>query len=361
MAVFSHPEFDAHEHVAFRLDRASGLKAIIAVHSTRLGHALGGCRMWPYASEAEALTDVLRLSRGMTYKAAMAGIPQGGGKSVIIGDPRHEKTPALIRAMGRFVDSFGGSYIVAEDSGTSVADMRLMATETRYVAGLADEKAVAAGRSGDPSPATAMGVFIGIQAAVKAKLGRDDLNGLRVAIQGVGNVGGRLAKHLADAGARLWVTDLHQPAVERCVRELGAEATPMEAVHALDVDVFAPCALGAVLNDRTIAEIKAKIVAGAANNQLAQPRHDHMLLERAILYAPDYVINAGGIIEIYYEGPDYDQAKVAAHLRRIGATLTRIFEHSRREHRPTGEIADLMAEAVLSSAKIPSADNEARK
>ena len=353
MSVFSHPEFDAHERVAFRHDRASGMKAIIAVHSTRLGRALGGCRMWPYASDADALTDVLRLSRGMTYKAAMAGLPQGGGKSVIIGDPRHQKTAALMRAMGRFVESFGGSYIVAEDSGTSVEDMRVIGTETQHVAGFADEKSLAVGRTGDPSPATAMGVFIGIQAAVKAKLGRDDLKGLRVAVQGVGNVGGRLAKHLADAGASLWVTDLHQPAVDRCVREIGAEAVPMEGVHALDVDVFAPCALGAGLNDRTIAQIKAKIVAGAANNQLEKPRHDHALLDRGILYAPDYVINAGGIIEIYYEGPDYDEAKVHAHLRRIGTTLTAIFEHSAREHRPTGEVADRMAEAVLSSASAP--------
>ncbi len=353
MSVFSHPEFDSHEHVAFRLDRASGLKAIIAVHNIRLGHALGGCRMWPYASDAEALTDVLRLSRGMTYKAALAGVPQGGGKSVIIGDPRHEKTPALIRAMGRFVDSFGGTYVVAEDSGTSVADMRLMASETRHVGGFVDEQSAASGRTGDPSPATAMGVFIGIQAAVKAKLGRDDLKGVRVAIQGVGNVGGRLAKHLSDAGARLWVTDMHQPAVQRCAEEVGAQVVPHDSVHALEVDVFAPCALGAVLNDRTIAEIKATIVAGAANNQLAHPRHDYALLERGILYAPDYVINAGGIIEIYYEGPDYDEAKVAAHLQRIGTTLTAIFEHSRREHRPTGEIADRMAEAVFAAPAAP--------
>ncbi|HZR35553.1 MAG TPA: Glu/Leu/Phe/Val dehydrogenase dimerization domain-containing protein [Nevskia sp.] len=347
MSVFSHPEFDAHEQVAFRYDRASGLKAIIAVHSTRLGKGLGGCRMWPYASDAEALTDVLRLSRGMTYKAALAGLPQGGGKSVIIGDPRHDKTPALIQAMGRFVDSLGGQYVVAEDSGTSVADIRLMATETRHVGGLADEKSVAAGRTGDPSPATAMGTFIGIKAAVKAKFGRDDLKGLKVAIQGVGNVGGRLAQHLHAAGAKLWVTDLHQPAVERCVRELGAAAVPMEAVHSLDVDVYAPCALGAILNDRTIPEIRAKVIAGAANNQLAKPKHDHALLERGILYAPDYVINAGGIIDIFYEGPNYDEATVHAHLERIGHTLSQIFEYSAREKRPTGEIADRMAEAIF--------------
>ena len=347
MSVFSHPEFDAHEQVSFRDDSVSGLRAIIAVHNTRLGRALGGCRMWPYASDAEALTDVLRLSRGMTYKAALAGLPQGGGKSVIIGDPRHDKTPALIKAMGRFVDGFGGSYVVAEDSGTSVADMRLMAGETRHVGGLADEKSVAAGRTGDPSPATAMGVFIGIQAAVRAALGRDELKGLKVAVQGVGNVGFRLAKHLHEAGARLWVTDLHAQAVERCVREFGAQAVTMDSVHELDVDVYAPCALGAVLSDRTIPQIKAKVVAGAANNQLAQPKHDHALLERGILYAPDYVINAGGIIDIHYEGPAYDADIVQAHLKRIGTTLGQIFEHSKKEKRPTGEIADRMAEAIF--------------
>jgi leucine dehydrogenase len=347
MSVFSHPEFDAHEQVAFRFDRASGLKAIIAVHSTRLGKGLGGCRMWPYASDTEALTDVLRLSRGMTYKAALAGLPQGGGKSVIIGDPRHDKTPALIQAMGRFVESLGGQYIVAEDSGTSVADIRMMAGETRYVGGLADEKSVAAGRTGDPSPATAMGTFIGIKAAVKARLGRDDLQGLKVAIQGVGNVGGRLARHLHQAGAKLWVTDLHQPAVDRCVQELGAVAVPMDAVHGLDVDVYSPCALGAILNDKTIPAIKAKIIAGAANNQLAKPKHDHALVERGILYAPDYVINAGGIIDIFYEGPNYDEATVHTHLERIGHTLGQIFRHSANENRPTGEIADRMAEAIF--------------
>ena len=347
MSVFSHPEFDSHEQVAYRFDRGSGLKAIIAVHNTRLGKGLGGCRMWPYASDEEALTDVLRLSRGMTYKAALAGLPQGGGKSVIIGDPRHDKTPALIQAMGRFVDSLGGSYVVAEDSGTSVADMRLMAGETAHVGGLADDRSVAAGRTGDPSPATALGVFIGIQAAVRAKLGRDDLKGLKVAVQGVGNVGGRLARHLSEAGAKLWVTDLHLPAVERCVREFGAQGVPMDVVHTLDVDVFAPCAMGAVLNDRSIPELKAGIVAGAANNQLARPKHDHALLERGILYAPDYVINAGGIIDIFYEGPNYDEATVNAHLQRIGHTLGQIFEHSAKQKRPTGEIADRMAEAIF--------------
>lgn len=344
MPVFSHPEFDGHEFVAHHHDPKSGLRAIIAVHNTRLGKALGGCRMWAYASENEALTDVLRLSRGMTYKAALADLPQGGGKSVILGDPRREKTEAKMRAMGRFVNTLNGQYVIAEDSGTNVADIRLMAQETAHIGGLADEKSVAEGRSGDPSPATALGVFIGIQACVRWKLNRSDLKGLRVAIQGAGNVGYRVAQYLHQAGARLWVTDLHAPAVERSVKELGATAVPMDAVFGLDVDVFAPCALGAILGDRTIPQLKAGIVAGAANNQLAEPQHDRALLDRGILYAPDYVINAGGIIDIFYEGPGYTEAKVKAHLERIGATLETVFDRAKQEKRPTGEIANRMAE-----------------
>jgi leucine dehydrogenase len=347
MQLFSHPEFDRHETVSFCFDADSGLRAIIAVHNTRLGKALGGCRMWPYASEADALTDALRLSRGMTYKAALAGLPQGGGKSVIIGDPRREKTPALMHAMGRAVDRLNGAYVIAEDSGTSVADMRLIAEVTPHVGGLADERSMAAGRSGDPSPATAKGVFIGIQAAVRHVWQRADLRGLRVAVQGVGNVGYRLCRHLSGAGAQLWVTDLHVPAVERCVRDFGAIAVDMDRIAALDVDVFAPCALGAILDDASIPSIRAKIVAGAANNQLARPGHDRVLMDRGILYAPDYCINAGGIIDIFYEGPDYDAAKVDAHLARIGDTLTQIFARSAAEGRPTGEIADRMAEERL--------------
>lgn len=344
MPVFTHPEFDGHELVTWASDPASGLRAIVAVHNTRLGKGLGGCRMWPYASEHEALTDVLRLSRGMTYKAAMAGLPQGGGKSVIIGDPRRDKTPALMRAMGRAVDALGGRYVVAEDSGTSVADMRLMAEVTAHVGGLADARATAAGRTGDPSPATAYGTFVGIKAGVRERLGREDLKGLRVAIQGVGNVGYRLAKHLHEAGATLWVTDLHAPAVERCVKEFAATAVAMDSIFAIEADVFAPCALGAILNDRTIPVLRAPVVAGAANNQLAEPRHGRMLMDKGVLYAPDYVINAGGIIDIHYEGPGYDEAAVKAHLDRIGATLTDIFARAKAERLPTGEVADRMAE-----------------
>jgi leucine dehydrogenase len=344
MPVLTHPEFDNHELVAYHFDPASGLRAIIAVHSTALGKGLGGCRMWPYADEDEALTDVLRLSRGMTYKAAMAGLPQGGGKSVILGDPRRDKTPAMMRAMGRFVDTLGGNYVVAEDSGTSVPDIKLMAEETRHVGGLTDANAQAQGRTGDPSPSTAYGTFVGLRAAVKWKLGRSGLEGLKVAIQGVGNVGYRLARHLHDAGAQLWVTDIHAPAVQRCVDEFGAIAVDMERIFALDVDVFAPCALGAIVNDRTLPQLKAGIVAGAANNQLAAPRHGQALMARGILYAPDYVINAGGIIEIYYEGPDYDARKVREHLDEIGGTLITVFERAKQESKPTGEIADRMAE-----------------
>ncbi|HET8883377.1 MAG TPA: Glu/Leu/Phe/Val dehydrogenase dimerization domain-containing protein [Solimonas sp.] len=348
MTVFSHSEFDQHETVSFCHDAASGLRAIIAVHNTNLGKGLGGCRMWPYASEDEALTDVLRLSRGMTYKAALAGLPQGGGKSVIIGDSRRDKTPELMRAMGRAVERLNGAYVVAEDSGTNVADIRLMAEQTRHVGGLADEKSVAEGRTGDPSPATALGVFIGLRAAVRHQLGRDDLQGLRVAIQGVGNVGYRLAKHLHEAGAQLWVTDIYAPAVERCVNELGATAVTMDAIHALDVDVFAPCALGAILNDATIPQLRAKVIAGAANNQLAVPAtHGAALSERGILYAPDYCINAGGIIDIHYEGPAYHAPVVEAHLQRIGLTLTQIFERAARASLPTHQIADRMAEEIF--------------
>lgn len=350
MAVFTHPELDAHELVAFHADKASGLRALIAVHNSRLGNSLGGCRMYPYRSEDEALADVLRLSRAMTYKAALAGLPQGGGKSVIFGDPRKDKTPEKIRAMGRFIDSLSGKYVVAEDSGTNVADMRLMAEVTRHVGGLADASAQAAGRSGDPSPATALGVFIGLKAAVRAGLGREDLRGVKVAVQGLGNVGMRLAQLLHEAGARLCVTDLYPPAVERAVKEFGATAVGMGEIAGLEVDVFAPCALGAILNDATLPALKAKVIAGAANNQLAQPRHGQALFERGIFYAPDYIINAGGIIDIHYEGPNYDPAVAQAHIERIGATVDAVFERSRREHKPTHEIADRMAEEIFGAA-----------
>jgi leucine dehydrogenase len=222
--------------------------------------------------------------------------------------------------------------------------MRLIAEETRHVAGIADAAAVAAGRTGDPSPATAMGVFIGIRAAVRFALDRDELKGLKIAIQGVGNVGGRLARHLAAAGAELYIADVHAPTLDRCAQDTGASIVPLDIIHSIDADVFAPCALGASINDMTLPALRARVVAGAANNQLAEPRHGEALRNAGILYAPDYVINAGGIIDIYYEGPEYDAAIVQAHLERIGATLTEIFERSEVTGQPTGEVADRLAE-----------------
>ncbi len=249
MSVFQQDDFDGHEQVAFFTDDETGLRAIIAVHNTNLGPALGGVRMWPYASDSEAVRDVLRLSRGMTYKSALAGLPFGGGKSVIIGDPQRDKSDPLMRAMGRCVEKLAGRYIAAEDSGTNVDDLQQMATQTEYVAGVA-EKSTTGGdvRTGDPSPATARGVFVGVEAAVRHKLGRDDLEGVKVAVQGVGNVGLRLVNYLREAGARCWITDIHAERVERVADETGAIPVAAEAIVGLDVEVFAPCALGAVLN-----------------------------------------------------------------------------------------------------------------
>jgi leucine dehydrogenase len=344
MAVFSQIDFADHEQVVFVSDDKSGLKAIIAVHNSNLGPALGGCRMWPYATEDEAIRDVLRLSRGMTYKSAMANLKLGGGKSVIIGNPRTQKTPELLAAFARALEQLNGRYIAAEDSGTSVEDMKYMTQFTRHVAGIVDKPSEEGMRSGDPSPATAYGTFIGIKAAVKERLGRDSLEGLRVAVQGVGNVGFDLARQLKEAGAELWVTDIHRDALTLAAKELGATVVAPEAIFGLDVDVFAPCALGAIINDQTLPQLKAKIVAGAANNQLAEPRHGAELFRRGILYAPDYVINAGGIIDVYHERTGFDRAALLAHIEGIADNLMEIFARAREEERPTGEVADAIAE-----------------
>jgi leucine dehydrogenase len=347
MSVFDHPEFDDHELVAFHRDAGSGLVALVAVHNTRLGPGLGGCRVFPYASEGDALTDVLRLSKGMTYKAALAGLPQGGGKSVILADPRGGKTPAMMRAMGRLVQSLSGKYVIAEDSGTDAADMDEVVKETAYIGGGSPESPKADLAYRDTSEATAWGVYIGIRAAVRHRLGVDHLQGVRVAILGVGKVGSVLAGHLHDAGAALWVADTHGPSARRVAAATGATLVPTHDLFGLDVDVLAPCALGAILDDATIPRLKARIVAGAANNQLAAPRHDRLLVDHGVLYAPDYVINAGGIINIHYEGPRYRWATVETHLQRIGTTLTELFERAARERRPTGAIADRMAEEIF--------------
>ena len=346
MSVFTQQDFADHEQVVFCSDDKTGLKAIIAIHNTNLGPALGGCRMWPYASEDEAVCDVLRLSRGMTYKSALAGLKLGGGKSVVIGNPRTDKTPALLDSLARAIDRLGGRYIAAEDSGTGVPDMKRMRKRTPFVAGVEEKPSDEGMRSGDPSPSTAYGTFVGIRAAVRERLGRDSLEGLRVAVQGIGNVGYDLARRLHAAGAELWVSDIDSRALARAEAELGATVIAADEIFAIDVDVFAPCALGAVINDRTLPQLKASIVAGAANNQLAEARHGLALMNRGILYAPDYVINAGGIIDVYYEhaGLDAGRSALIAHIDRIDDNLTEIFARSRREERPTGEVADAIAE-----------------
>ena len=348
MSVFSHREFDNHQQVAFFNDKKSGLRAIIAVHNTNLGPALGGCRMWPYGSDEEALTDVLRLSKGMTYKSALANLQLGGGKAVIIGESRTQKTDDLLYAMGDFIEGLGGRYITAEDSGTSVTDILKMGQRTEHVSGV--DKA--SDHGGDPSPTTARGVFVSLREAVLHKLGRSDLKGLKVAIQGLGNVGYRLARYLHEAGATLYVTDIVKVNVDRAVRELGATAVSGEDIFGLDVDVFAPCALGAAINDNTIDKLKVSIVAGAANNQLATLKHGEILHQRGILYAPDYVVNAGGIIDVYYQrkmlvagySAENCAKDLSAKVDGIGATLHEIFVRSDAENVPTFVVADRLAE-----------------
>lgn len=340
MPVFDHPEFDHHQQIVFGSDEASGLRAIIAIHDTSRGPALGGLRIFPYASEAEALTDVLRLSRGMTYKSALADLPLGGGKAVIIADPRRDKTPELLRAMGRLVDGLGGAYITAEDSGSSEADMRLIAEVTEHVGGLPRHGAA----SGDPSPFTAWGVFCALKSAVRHGLGRDDLAGVRVAVQGVGNVGAHLARHLHAAGARLVLTDVDATALAHLAEELGAEAVAPTAIADAEVDVFAPCALGAALSEAVVERLKARVVCGAANNQLASPVIAERLMARGILYTPDYVANAGGVIEIAWQRrDDYRREAVMAHIEGIGATLDEIFARADRESLSPATVADDLA------------------
>lgn len=351
MSVFTHAEFDGHEQVSFFHDEKTGLRAIIAVHNTHLGPALGGCRMWNYDDDQQALKDVLRLSRGMTYKAAVSDLPLGGGKSVIIGDSRKDKTPDLIRAMGRAVDSLRGRYVIAEDVGTTDDDMNLIHRETRHVVGVSHDGIAGAG---DPSPTTAHGVYVGMKAAVRNRLGVDSLHGLKVAVQGLGNVGYNLCKLLSRDGAQLLVTDVQADRIDAAVQEFGAIPVALEDIYAADAQVFAPCALGGVLNDDTISRLKARVVAGAANNQLAEARHGDLLQHMRILYAPDYVINAGGLINCYYEyiaraGKPADRKDVLEHVGRIDKTVTDIFRSAEKEGIPTAVAADRLAEQRFKS------------
>ena len=344
MSVFAHPDFDGHEQVVFCHDQASGLKAIIAVHNTLLGPALGGCRMFPYANDEDALRDVLRLSRGMTLKSSLAGLKLGGGKAVIIGDPHTGKSQALLHAMGDFIDSLGGRYITAADSGTGDAEMQAFAQRTRHVMGAAPRTTLDGSiASGDPSPSTALGVFVGLQAAVKHRLGRDDLAGLKVAIQGVGHVGLGLARRLKAAGAELWVADIFDANVQQAMDELNANVVRPQDIYGLDVDVFAPCAMGGILNEQTLEVLRAPVIAGAANNQLSSPEVGAELQRRNQLWAPDYAINAGGIIDVYYQRIGGSAAQCDAHVRGIAATLREIFTRAEKEGCATSIIADRLA------------------
>lgn len=330
-------EQHGHEQVVFWSEPTAGYRGIIAIHNTTLGPALGGTRFWNYASDDEALTDVLRLAKGMTYKAAVSGLNLGGGKSVIIGDPRVSRREMIFRAHGRFVDSLKGRYITAEDVGTSVEDMDYVQMETRFVAGVA-------GGSGDPSPVTAYGTYRGIKAAAKAKYGSDDLSGLTIAVQGTGHVGYYLCEYLHAEGAKLIVTDIDEARVERVVSQFGASAVRPDEIYGVKAQVFAPCALGAVVNDKTLPQFKFEIIAGSANNQLQEERHGDALEERNILYAPDYVINAGGLINVYGELNDWSADRARRKAGEIYDTLLQLFELAREQGIPTYEAADRLAE-----------------
>ena len=326
-----------HEQLVLCQDTASGYRGIVAVHSTVLGPALGGTRFWNYATDEEAIVDALRLARGMTYKNAVAGLNLGGGKSVIIGDNKTIDREMIFRAHGRFVESLGGRYITAEDVGTSTADMDYVHMETDYVSGLA-------GRSGDPSPVTAHGVFRAIQASAKERWGSDDLANKVVAVQGCGHVGYYLAKELHEAGAELVVSDIDAERVKRVVSEFGARGVSSDEIYAVDADVFAPCALGAIINDKTIPQLKVEIVAGAANNQLLEERHGDALESRGVLYAPDYVANAGGVINVYSELAGWTSARSFRKADEIYDTVRKVFEIARDEKTPTYLAADRLAE-----------------
>lgn len=323
-------------------DEQTGLRAIVAIHNLNRGPAIGGCRFIEYPSSDSAILDAMRLARGMTYKAAISNLPHGGGKAVIV-RPRQldaDQRAALFARYAEFVESLGGSYITCEDSGTSVDDMNVVKKHTDHVLGFDPEH----GSSGDPSPFTAFGVRRGIEAAVKHRYGRDDLEGLRVAIQGVGSVGFHLARELRSLGAQLVVTDVAAAAVERCVEELGATSVAPDEIYDVECDIFSPCALGAVLNDDTIPRLQCDIIAGPSNNQLAEPRHGAMVKERGMLYAPDYAINAGGLINVAEEYVGYDADRAREKCVAIYDTMLEIFERARAENLTTDVVADRIAE-----------------
>ena len=342
---WSYPDFDAHEALHFVTDAKSGLRAIIALHSTHLGPAAGGTRMWHYADDADALTDALRLSRGMSYKNAMAGLPLGGGKAVVLADANRTKTPDMIAAFGRAVDRLGGNYVTAEDVGMSVADMLAIRDQTRFVAGLP----VAGGEvGGDPGPHTSLGVFLGIKAAVRRALGKDNLTGLHIALQGAGSVAGGVARLAAAEGAVLSIADVDAARAQKLADETGGKVVATDSILSIEADVLSPCALGAILTEQSIAALNVPIVAGGANNQLATPQDGQRIAARGILYAPDYVINAGGIINVSteYVG-DGDASVVRRRIEAIPERLETIWAESAASGRDPAAVADAMAQKLI--------------
>ena len=344
-----HAGYQDHEQIVALSDEKAGLTGFIAIHDTTLGPALGGCRMWTYADEASALTDALRLSAGMTAKNSLANLNYGGGKALIIGDPHKDKTPELFRALGRAIETLGGRYITGEDVGVTTTDMDFAAEMTGHVRG------TSASGFGDPSPYTALGVFHGILAAVSHRFGAAGLTGLTVSLKGLGSVGFRLAEKLHGAGAQLIVSDIDQEAVTRAVDAFGAASVDPDAAHCVAADIFAPCALGGDLSAKTIPEIRAAIVAGAANNQLASAADADRLHGRGILYAPDFAINAGGVIAIALGLPGVSRRPIVAKVEAIGATLSAIFARARAENRATAHIADRLAEERIVATRARSA------
>lgn len=346
MSVFSAPAFDQHELVSFCSDSDTGLRAIIAVHDTTLGPGVGGCRMYPYSSDDEALHDVLRLSRGMTYKSALAGLPLGGGKSVIIGNPRSDKSRELLLAMGDFVNSQSGRYVAAEDSGTGVADMKVLGERTQWVSGLDDNEF-----GGDPSPSTAWGVYLGMRTAIRHRLGADSFKGLKVAIQGLGHVGFYLARQLRADGATVYGADVNGDNLQRAVNELGVIAVPVDEILQQEVDIVAPCAMGAILNEQSIPRLRGGIVCGAANNQLATPQDGDHLRDLGILYCPDFLVNAGGIIDVHHQRAGSAEAAKREHIARIEGTLAEVLRRADECHSSTESIAEQLAGEYLAQKR----------
>ena len=335
-----------HEQILFCNDNATGLKAIIAIHNTVLGPSLGGTRMWNYNNEMEALHDVLRLSRGMTYKSSVAGLNLGGGKAVIIGDPKKVKNEALLRRFGKFVNSLGGKYITAEDVAMTSRDMEVIKMETDYVSGLPENM----GGSGDPSPVTAYGVYVSMKASAREVWGNDSLNGKKVLVQGIGHVGDSLVGHLTKEGAKVYINDISEERLKAAADKYKAEVVSADTMFDLDIDIYAPCALGATVNDNTLASLTCKIICGAANNQLADEKvHGEEVGRKGILYAPDFVVNAGGIINVFYELEGYNRERAMAHAEKIYDTTFNLFQLAKKEGIPTYMAANRLGEQRIES------------